>query len=98
MHTIAPLKLPTVGGLLEVTGSHLIGATVRLQEEPAESQELSGGAESLGRVELSVEVIDNNTEDKLLLRLGPGVGAKIFLFIENAYGQTRICCGYEGEL
>lgn len=90
MGTVSPPKLPTQGGLLEVYGSHLCGAQV--------SVDLPGAGDGVLSPPISISVVDNSVDERLILRLGPGVGSSVWLLLANEYGKTRFNVGYLGEL
>jgi hypothetical protein len=71
VESVRPSILPTSGGLLEVRGIYLAGAQVSLDESG-----LSRLSAEQPRSVASMRMVDNLGEEKLLLEIGPGVGAQ----------------------
>lgn len=92
MESIHPFILPTEGGLLELRGTHLAGARLSVD---VQRDDLRAGVPQ--QREVSVHVLDDSKEGMVLADVGPGMGANVWLILENDYGKTRFSFSYEGK-
>lgn len=46
---------------------------------------------------IHINVLENLAEEMVSVEVGPGVGEKVWLILENTYGKTRFSFGYSGQ-
>jgi hypothetical protein len=92
VESLHPSVLPTRGGVVQIRGHHLAGARLSVDENIVHR---THALPMTGMV--SIEVLEALEEDRILVEVGPGVGAQVWLLLENAYGKTRFSYAYEGK-
>jgi hypothetical protein len=91
VESVYPSVLPTEGGVMQLRGQHLAGARLWVE------QNTSYQTDALPQTGVSIEVLEAEEEETVLVKIGPGVGSQVWLLLENVYGRTRFSYAYKGE-